>query len=124
MVVTQRSQVIVVANPACALSGYFGSDLVAVAGTGSALRFRTTMASPCSAIPMFRTMGGFGACAGAGVFVSALAVPAETRTAITRSFVMGVLIDLMRPRRIAVPAYAATTPARRTFVICHFEVSK
>ena len=76
------------------------------------------------ACALFRTISGFGAWAGAGGVVSALALPTESRTAIASSFVMGVLIDLMRPRRVAVPAYAATTPARRTLVICHFDVSK
>jgi hypothetical protein len=64
-----------------------------VAGAGSALRCRTTMASPCSAIPMFRTIDDFGAWvgAGAGEFVSALAVPNERRAAITSSFFIGVV---------------------------------
>ena len=76
------------------LSGYFCAGLVA--GTGSNLRFRTTMASPCSAKPMFRTIDGLGASAGAAEFVSALAVPIERRAAITSSFFMEVPVDVMR----------------------------
>ena len=86
------------------LSRYFCAGLVA--GTGSNLRFRTTMASPCSAKPIFRTIDGLGASAGAaefvsagevaGEFVSALAVSIERRAARTSSFFMEIPVDVMR----------------------------